>query len=61
MSELTAWMGQAKAAYEADVKRRPNYHDGTPRRRWEELPKEIQESWSRSAKPDQPESAKPDR
>lgn len=26
-----------RAAYEASVKARPNYHDGTPRKTWEQL------------------------
>lgn len=30
-------MSEAKSAYEEDVRRRPTYHDGKPRRAWEEL------------------------
>lgn len=37
--------GQAR--YEADCKLRPNYHDGTPRKRWEQLGAVEQWSWKR--------------
>lgn len=46
MSQTPSWMTQAKADYEADVKRRPTYHDGTPRRKWEDLSKEVQGTWN---------------
>lgn len=37
--------------YEADVKRRPHYHDGTPRRSWEELCDIAQRSWAADTLP----------
>ena len=36
-----------QAAYEEDVRRKPLYHDGTPRKRWDELDEIIQWSWGR--------------
>lgn len=33
--------------YEADVMKRPTYHDGTPRRSWDQLSAVAQESWER--------------
>ena len=35
-----------KRAYEEDVKRRPNYHDGTPRKQWDELGTLEQSTWN---------------
>ena len=35
-----------QAGYEADVARRPVYHDGTPRKPWHMLPAWVQWSWS---------------
>lgn len=37
-------------AYEADVKRKPVYHDGTPRKLWTELSTIARWSWERPAK-----------
>ncbi len=34
-------------AYEADMKARPNYHDGTPRKTWDQLCEVAQWSWNR--------------
>lgn len=34
-------------AYEADVARRPIYHDGSARKRWEQLDAVMQWSWER--------------
>lgn len=33
--------------YEADVKRRPTYDDGSPRRPWHELPALFRWTWER--------------
>jgi hypothetical protein len=33
--------------YEADVKNRPTYHDGTPRRTWKQLCEIAKWSWNR--------------
>jgi hypothetical protein len=38
----------ARLAYEADVKRRPTYHDGTPRRSWDQLCDIAKRSWQRA-------------
>jgi len=35
-------------AYERDIAKRPNYHDGTPRKSWTELPEWAQWSWNRN-------------
>lgn len=35
--------------YEADVKRRPTYHDGTPRVSWDALDDVARWSWERGA------------
>lgn len=32
-------------AYEEDVRLCPTYHDGAPRRRWNEIPWYAQQSW----------------
>ncbi len=38
-------------AYEADITRHPSYHDGTPRRTWENLSEVIQSSWEKNPTP----------
>jgi hypothetical protein len=38
-------------AYETDVAREPNYHDGTPRRSWRELGEVERWSWERNPTP----------
>lgn len=35
--------------YEADLARRPTYHDGTPRKQWHELDAVSRWSWERGA------------
>lgn len=35
----------ARHAYEKDIKRQPNYHDGTPRKKWHQLDRIAQLSW----------------
>lgn len=40
-----------REAYEEDVRRRPTYHDGTPRRTWDELPETARWSWKRNPTP----------
>jgi hypothetical protein len=42
---------EARAAYEEDVRRSPFYHDGAPRRSWDELPEFARESWRRNPTP----------
>jgi len=36
--------------YEADLQRRPTYHDGTPRKSWDELDDIARWSWDKGAK-----------
>lgn len=36
-----------RAAYEASLKARPTYADGTPRPSWEQLSEVVQWSWTR--------------
>lgn len=38
---------QGENAYESDVKRKPVYHDGTPRKHWVELSEIARRSWER--------------
>lgn len=40
-----------REAYEADVARRPTYHDGTARRAWEALPDHVRATWERNPTP----------
>ena len=42
-------MNKGQAAYEADVKRRPFYHDGTKRKAWEDLCNTSKWSWERAS------------
>jgi hypothetical protein len=44
---ITQTKTQGQIDYEADVKRRPTYHDGTPRRAWELLDEIAKWSWNR--------------
>ena len=37
-----------QAAYERDVKRKPLYPDGKPRRKWEELDEVSRWTWSKN-------------
>jgi hypothetical protein len=41
---------QGQIDYEADVLRRPTYHDGTPRKTWDELSDIARYSWKRTCK-----------
>lgn len=38
-------------AYEEDVRRRPNYHDGTPRRAYKDLPENVKDGWRKNPTP----------
>ena len=40
--------GADRRAYEADVARRPKYHDGTPRKTWDQLDAVARWSWGRA-------------
>ena len=40
-------MNKGQAAYEADVKRRPFYHDGTKRKAWAQLCSVARYSWEK--------------
>ena len=44
-------MTPGQRAYESDVAERPVYHDGTPRRTWEQLHPVARWSWERSPHP----------
>lgn len=39
-----------REAYEADVAKKPTYHHGGKRPKWEDLPEIAQESWRRNAR-----------
>lgn len=41
---------KGQIAYEADVKRIPVYHDGSPRKQWSELSDFARSSWERPKK-----------
>jgi hypothetical protein len=38
---------EGRKAYEEDLKARPFYHDGKPRKTWEQLNKLEQSTWSK--------------
>lgn len=40
-----------REAYEEDCRRNPTYHDGTPRRLWDEISEIAQYSWNRDPRP----------
>tara|TARA_R100000951_G_scaffold16512_3_gene13021 strand:+ start:3493 stop:3627 length:135 start_codon:yes stop_codon:yes gene_type:complete len=40
-------MSAAQSAYERDLERTPNYHDGTPRKAWEDLCDVAKWSWEK--------------
>lgn len=40
-------MTKGKKAYEADLAKKPNYHDGTKRKTWQELPEFARWSWEK--------------
>ena len=40
-----------RMAYEEDVRGKPHYHDGTPRRTWEQLSEIARWSWERNPRP----------
>ena len=40
-----------KEAYEEDVRRKPTYHTGEPRKAWDKLDKAIQDNWNRYPTP----------
>lgn len=42
---------KGRALYEADVARRPLYHDGVPRPKWERLRDFAQETWMKEPAP----------
>lgn len=44
-------MTKGRSAYEADVRERPTYHDGAPRRTWEQLDDLARWSWEKSPFP----------
>ena len=46
-----------KQAYEEDVRRKPNYHDGSPRKRWDQLAPEVQNTWNKNPTPYHKEAA----
>jgi hypothetical protein len=48
--EATKQTTCGRAAYEADVKKRPTYHDGSPRKTWDQLGTVEQWSWERAPK-----------
>lgn len=45
-----ALIARGKAEYALDLLRRPLYHDGAPRKTWEQLGPVEQWSWTRAAK-----------
>jgi hypothetical protein len=49
MTEAKKTAGQI--AYEKDVNDCPLYHNGTPRRNWDDLPEWAKESWEKSERP----------
>lgn len=45
----TETKSQSQIDYEADVSRKPTYHDGTPRKTWSELSAIARWSWERGS------------
>ncbi len=39
------------AAYIEDCRRKPNYHDNTPRKQWSELQDHVRATWDRNPTP----------
>lgn len=48
-SSDTHYKTPGQVDYEADLQRRPTYHDGTPRKQWHELDAISRWSWERGA------------
>ena len=46
-SKIADLQPTGKSLYDADCKERPTYHDGTPRKRWDQLGDVEQWSWNR--------------
>lgn len=44
-------ISKGQRAYEADLLARPVYHDGTPRRKWDQLDSIARWSWDKSPYP----------
>lgn len=42
-------------AYEKDIRERRTYHDGTPRKTWDQLTDIIRDTWERRHRPVQQE------
>lgn len=42
---------RGQVAYEADVQAKPLYHDGTPRKTWEQLGEGERRTWERNPTP----------
>lgn len=47
MNTRANYIEAGRAAYEADVKARPLYHDGTPRKAWSQLCEIARYSWAK--------------
>lgn len=45
---MTAIKTPGQIAYEADLSVYPNYHDGAPRKPWEQLSEHCRYSWERN-------------
>ena len=43
-----------RLAYEEDCRRHPRYHDGSPRRAWDDLSEHARWSWERNPTPREP-------
>lgn len=51
-AEVVAGRGEVmtgRMLYERDVNKNPNYHDGTPRRGWEQLEQYVKNWWDKMA------------
>ena len=44
----TSRRSPGQIAYEADVRRHPTYHDGKPRKAWEDLAEIVRWSWEKN-------------
>lgn len=46
-----SWHSAGRVAYKADVAANPVYHDGAPRKTWEQLDQPERDTWERNPTP----------
>lgn len=48
---VSVYRSAGELAYLEDCRRQPAYHDGTPRKSWDELPDYVRDTWGRNPTP----------